>query len=52
LQASKAHVCVYQTASDLIAAGYEVYVVGDAVSSARSRNKDTGIKMMIQLGAN
>ena len=47
----ESHVCVYQTASDLIAAGYEVYVVGDAVSSRTEQNKDIGIKMMIQLGA-
>jgi len=38
----ESHVCVYQTASDLIAAGYEVYVVGDAVSSRTEQNKDTG----------
>ena len=47
----ESHVCVYQTATDLIAAGYEVYVVSDAVSSRTEQNKDTGIKMMLQLGA-
>jgi nicotinamidase-related amidase len=47
----ESHVCVYQTASDLIAAGYEVYVVSDAVSSRTEQNRDTGLKMMIQLGA-
>jgi nicotinamidase-related amidase len=47
----ESHVCVYQTAADLIAAGYEVYVVSDAVSSRTEQNKGTGIKMMMQLGA-
>ena len=47
----ESHVCVYQTAADLLAAGYEVYVVNDAISSRTEQNKDTGIKMMIQLGA-
>ena len=47
----ESHVCVYQTAADLIAAGYEVYVVGDAVSSRTEQNRDTGLKMMIQLDA-
>ena len=47
----ESHICVYQTATDLIAAGYEVYVVSDAVSARTEQNKDIGIKMMIQLGA-
>ena len=47
----ESHVCVYQTAADLIAAGYEVYVVSDAVSSRTELNRDIGIKMMMQLGA-
>ena len=47
----ESHVCVYQTAADLIAAGYEVYVVSDAVSSRTEKNKDTGIQMMLQSGA-
>jgi nicotinamidase-related amidase len=47
----ESHVCVYQTAADLIAAGYEVYVVSDAVSSRTEQNKNTGIKMMLQSGS-
>jgi len=47
----ESHICVYQTAADLIAAGYEVYVVGDAVSARTEQNKDTGIKMTLQSGA-
>jgi nicotinamidase-related amidase len=47
----ESHICVFQTAADLIAAGYEVYVVGDAVSARTEQNKDVGIKMMLQSGA-
>ena len=47
----ESHICVYQTATDLIAAGYEVYVIGDTVSARTEQNKDIGIKMMIQLNA-
>ena len=47
----ESHICVYQTAADLIAAGYEVYVVSDAVSSRTEQNKEIGIKMMLQSGA-
>ncbi|HJX35540.1 MAG TPA: hypothetical protein VJ280_01130, partial [Dehalococcoidales bacterium] len=35
----------------LLTAAYEVYVVGDAISSRTEQNKGTGIKMMMQLGA-
>jgi nicotinamidase-related amidase len=47
----ESHVCVYQTAADLIAAGYEVDIVSDAIASRTEQNKDTGIKMMLQSGA-
>ncbi len=47
----ESHICVYQTASDLISAGYEVYIVGDAVSARTEQNKNTGINMMLQSGA-
>jgi len=39
----EAHVCVYQTAVDLIARGYEAWVVADAVSSRSLSNKQTGL---------
>ncbi|HUT61259.1 MAG TPA: hydrolase [Phycisphaerae bacterium] len=35
----EAHVCVHQTAMDLLAAGYEVQVVADAVSSRTEANR-------------
>jgi len=44
------HVCVYQTASDLLAAGYEVSLVGDAVSSRTSGNRETAIRRLITDG--
>ena len=47
----ESHVCVYQTAADLIAAGYEVYAVSDAISSRTEQNRNIGLKMMTQLGA-
>jgi nicotinamidase-related amidase len=47
----ESHICVYQTAADLIAAGFEVYVVSDVISSRTGQNRNVGIKMMTQLGA-
>jgi nicotinamidase-related amidase len=45
------HVCVYQTARDLMAAGYRVEVVADAVSSRTALNRALGLRRMQQLGA-
>jgi hypothetical protein len=42
----EAHVCVYQTAVDLVNLGYEVQVVADAVSSRTIENKDVGLQKM------
>jgi nicotinamidase-related amidase len=38
------HVCVYQTAVDLVGHGYEPYVVADAVSSRTLYNKQIGLE--------
>jgi nicotinamidase-related amidase len=46
----ESHVCVYQTAADLINAGCEVYAVGDAVGSRTEENRQVGLKMMEGLG--
>ena len=43
------HICVYQTAADLIANGYEVEVLTDCVSSRTARNHEVGVQKMIQL---
>ncbi len=45
------HVCVYQTARDLLERGYEVEVVVDAVSSRTAENRQLGIDKMRDHGA-
>jgi nicotinamidase-related amidase len=45
------HVCVYQTAVDLIDNGYSVHVIADAVSSRSKENKDIGLAAMKSAGA-
>jgi nicotinamidase-related amidase len=45
------HVCVYQTALDLLPKGYEIYLVADAVSSRTLENKQIAIQAIKDLGA-
>ena len=45
------HVCVYQTAKDLLALGHEVEIIIDGVSSRTELNKDIGIEKITSLGA-
>jgi len=45
------HVCVWQTASHLLAAGREVHIVADAVSSRTPQNRDIGIERARDAGA-
>ncbi|MBN2098319.1 MAG: hydrolase [Dehalococcoidia bacterium] len=45
------HVCVYQTAVDLLASGYEVEVVADAVSSRTADNREVALQRMRDEGA-
>jgi len=40
------HVCVYQSAVDLVHAGYEVSIVANAVSSRKPGDKQIGIQRM------
>lgn len=47
----EAHVCVYQTAVDLLAAGFEVEVIGDAVSSRTAADAELGRQRMRDAGA-
>lgn len=47
----ESHVCVYQTAMDLLAMGYEVQVAADAVSSRTALNREIGIRKMRDSGA-
>lgn len=42
----EAHICVLQTAMDLIDAGYEVYVLVDACSSRNKLDKKIGLERM------
>lgn len=44
------HVCVYQTAADLVDLKYEVQVVTDAVSSRNMENKEIGLQKMRDSG--
>ena len=45
------HVCVYQTVTDLLAAGYDVTIVADAMSSRAAENRDIAIRRMVAEGA-
>jgi nicotinamidase-related amidase len=45
------HVCVYQTAVELIEFGYNVHLVTDAVSSRTEENKLLGIRCIEKAGA-
>ena len=45
------HVCVYQTAKDLLARGHEVELIIDGVSSRTELNKNIGIEKITSLGA-
>ena len=47
----ESHVCVYQTAADLVAAGYEVQVVADGVSSRTAQNREIGLERARAVGA-
>jgi len=44
------HVCVYNTARDLFALGYEVHIVADAVSSRTAMNREIALQKMKDIG--
>lgn len=44
------HVCVYQTAGDLVMAGYAVHVVADAVSSRTPENRELALRRLVSDG--
>ena len=46
----EAHVCVLQTAVQLVSRGYETYVLADAVSSRTPRNVEIALRRMEQSG--
>jgi nicotinamidase-related amidase len=47
----EAHVCVYQTAADLVNLNYDVQVVADAVDSRTLENKQIGLEKSKAAGA-
>jgi nicotinamidase-related amidase len=47
----EAHVCVNQTAHDLLARGFQVHLLADCVSSRTADNRQTGIDKMMRSGA-
>jgi nicotinamidase-related amidase len=47
----ESHVCVSQTAHDLLDRGIEVHVARDAVSSRTAENRDVGLHKMERAGA-
>jgi nicotinamidase-related amidase len=51
LMGIEAHVCVYQTALDLLSEGYEVHLVVDAVSSRTAESRQIGISSIHDAGA-
>jgi nicotinamidase-related amidase len=47
----EAHVCVFQTARELVRRGYPTYVVADAVASRREENRAAGLALAEKAGA-
>jgi nicotinamidase-related amidase len=47
----EAHICVNQTAHDLLDAGFQVHLLADCISARFDINKRAGLKKMLQSGA-
>ena len=47
----EAHVCVNQTAHDLLARGYQVHLLADCITARSAHNKQAGLAKMQQSGA-
>jgi nicotinamidase-related amidase len=47
----EAHVCVFQTARELVRRGIATYVVADAVASRRGENRTAGLSLCERAGA-
>lgn len=45
------HICVFQTIRELLALGYQVFVIGDAVCSRTKENYLNGLALMSAMGA-
>lgn len=48
----EAHICVYQTAMDLMEGGLDTTIVADAVSSRTEQNRETALDRLSAEGAN
>ncbi len=48
---TETHVCVLQTALDLVGAGYQVFVVAEACGSRRDSDKQLALQRLMQAGA-
>jgi len=46
----EAHVCVFQTARELVRRGYDTYVVADAVASRTEENRQLGLDLCARAG--
>ena len=46
----EAHICVLQTAFDLLNRGYEIYIVEEATGSRKEENKQLALKRLIHAG--
>jgi nicotinamidase-related amidase len=47
----EAHICVNQTAHDLLQNGYQVHLLSDAVATRLPRNREVGINKLARAGA-
>ena len=47
----EAHICVYQSVRSLLALGYNVEIVADAISSRTADNRALGLERMLAAGA-
>lgn len=50
LSGIETHICIFQTARGLLEAGYEVFVVGDAVGSRAQASTENGLQLMREMG--
>jgi nicotinamidase-related amidase len=47
----ESHVCVYQTARDLLSQGHQVATANDAISARSATDREIGLRRMAELGA-
>ncbi len=51
LTGMESHVCVFQTARDLLANGFNVFVAADGTASRTTENAQSGFELMKEMGA-